>query len=100
MKAALLFLLAVSSIPAQAKGIPELTRLLKEETSTLIREVDGAPETGTQVQGDSWYFRRMMIRVRPKASFEIPGFAKLEIIPETELIWQRELPDGWTGYKP
>ena len=49
---------------------------------------------------EQWWYRRFWLRVRPKFAFSVPGFAKLEIMPETELLWERALPDGWVVFKP
>jgi hypothetical protein len=47
-----------------------------------------------------WWFRRIWVRSRPKVGIEIPGIAKSRIVPELDLLWDRPMPSGWTGYKP
>jgi hypothetical protein len=88
--------------PAPAAENPELTRELAE---IVGRSNDAVRAACTDAEGEAgsdsrWFLRRFWVRVRPKATFAVPGFAKLEISPELELLWQRELPEGWTTYKP
>jgi hypothetical protein len=64
-----------------------------QDESELASALEGAPETE-----DSWYLKRTMARTRFKFAYELP-IAKLEIVPEIELIWDRPFPEGWTGYR-
>lgn len=50
--------------------------------------------------GDEYYLRRFWLRIRPKVGFKLPGTGKIQLIPEVELLWDRPLPESWTGYKP
>ena len=85
----------------------EILQFLKNEIKNFEQQlaatdaaVCSADEDLTRATEDSWYFRRFWLRVRPKFSFGVPGLTALEIVPELELLWQRDLPDGWKTYKP
>jgi len=91
---------------ALAARIPDLTRYLRDEIATLDaavedadRESDGSPRAETANE-EAWYFRNFWIRLRTPVAFEIPGIAKVQVIPETELLWERPNPSGWSSYKP
>ena len=88
----------VNSLRAQ---IGAVTRALAEseirfKDSPSVCELGSAP---LQAQ-EGWYFRSFWLRLRGDIGFEVPGFAKVTVVPETELLLQRELPDGWETYKP
>lgn len=96
-------LVSVPVFPASAAELPDLTRHLSEilESTTAAVENSGAEGGAPLSESDErWFCRRFTLRLRPKASFAIPGFAKLEIVPEVEMVWQRALPTGWETYKP
>ena len=86
---------------ARASVLPELTQHLNE----MLDAADGAvnscelAESESSVGGE-WYYRRFWLRFRPRVAVAIPGVAKLEIVPELETLWQRDLPEGWEPYKP
>ncbi len=46
----------------------------------------------------NFYLDTFKIRVRPFATFKIPGIVSLRIRPRFALIWGRELPYGWEKY--
>jgi hypothetical protein len=91
----------------RAEGDPgqDLARYLGSELSVSEESVgeslaaNGAPEDNTALE-QVWYFKRLWLRARPRASFSVPGIAKLEVVPELELLFDRAYPDGWTSYKP
>jgi hypothetical protein len=93
---------------ARATGIPELTRYLDAEIAALDGAVDDAERGSGELRASSldpkadqhWYLRQFWIRLRAPVGFEIPGIAKVTVIPETELLWERPNPEGWVSYKP
>jgi hypothetical protein len=94
--------LAVSSVTARGAELPELRSHLTEmidatEGAVNRCESSTAPDSES---GEAWYYRRFWLRFRPRVAFAIPGFAKLEIVPEFEMLWARDLPTGWEVYKP
>ncbi len=93
----LVFLVATTS--AQA-GVLSLTDFVTQEVDSmdyafdeLNRDVDGKPQ-------EDYFFRRFWLRLRPKVGLTAAGFANLEIIPEIEMLWEKDTPDGWEIYKP
>jgi hypothetical protein len=102
LTAALLALLSGTS--AHAESNEDLTRYLRDEIAQMQESVDQCTLDRAVESSDdpseNWFYRRFWIRVRAKAAFQVPGLAKLEIVPETELLWERELPEGWAAYKP
>jgi hypothetical protein len=72
-----------------AAPVAELTRYFAESVQTTDEAVNQCSLTEPASEGEIWYFRRFWLRVRPKVSFAIPLIAKLEIVPELEMLWQR-----------
>lgn len=66
-----------------------------------MMEHGGATSLPTPSSGDDdmFFLRRFWLRVRPKAIFSLPGLVKIQIIPELEMLWERPLPEGYTGFK-
>lgn len=81
------------AFPAQQRFGEYLDATTSDIQSTLEEEDGGAGDN------DSWYFRRFTLRVRPYVTFTA-GIAKLNVIPDIELLWERPLPDGWEPFKP
>src|SRR3954470_7828659 len=79
---------------AEAKAIPELVAQLRQGMSWIQGSMD--TDTARQKE-DSWYFRRFWLRLRPKATLVVPG-VKITLVPEVELLLERDLPDGWGTY--
>ena len=86
----------------------ELTRYLSQEIETISGAVSGCdPDCpGEQEEAaaaferdESWFLRRFRLRLRPKVSFSLQ-VAKIEVIPELELLWERTTPEGWAVYRP
>jgi hypothetical protein len=78
-----------------------LSVILEEQVSTMNAAVLAEPVPASSMEDDeAWFLRRFWLRVRAKAGVEIPGFAKLQVIPETEMLWERTLPEGWKTFKP
>jgi hypothetical protein len=51
-------------------------------------------------EDDGYFFRRFWLRLRPRVERDIPGLASFAIIPEVELLWEKQTPEGWEIYKP
>ncbi len=83
------------AIAEMIEGLGELAR----DACLTEGEQDRVEPEGSFVD-ERWFFRRTLTRIRAKVGFEIPGIAKLVVVPEAELIWLRKLPSGWVGYKP
>jgi hypothetical protein len=93
---AVLMWFAAFAPQAHAGAIPELVDQLRQGMDWA----QGAMDTGEACTvEDAWYFRRFWLRLRPKATISIPG-VKLTLVPEVEVLLERDLPDGWVAYKP
>jgi hypothetical protein len=93
-----LFSMMILSSKAHAADAQELSVYLDQELSLL--ESGGLQQLPATVPlEDEFFFRRFWFRIRPKAIFSLPRLVKIQVVPEVELLWERALPDGWTGYK-
>ena len=98
-------LVLLTSTLAFATPIPELSQYLEDQINTFNTAVGGteANSTPVELKGEAleqFYFMNFWLRIRPKVGFSVPGLVKVEIIPETEILWQREIPDRWDVYQP
>lgn len=91
--------LALSLVPmAMADRVPDLDQYLDSEISSMN---DAMVSNESKIaEPEVWFLRNMFVRVRPRVGFIIPGIAKVEFIPEVELMWQKSLPDQWKPYRP
>lgn len=99
------FLLNFEALWAESK-VASLADYLLNEVSSLDNALAGvemgvnSPESLDDVnKSDTYFFRRFWLRLRPRVERDIPGFASLSIIPETELLWEQQTPEGWEMYK-
>ena len=70
----------------------EITALNDE----MVKNDDTKTERGSPVL---WYFRRLWFRVRPNVPLT-SGIAKVGIVPEIEIGWDRPLPEGYVPHEP
>jgi hypothetical protein len=49
---------------------------------------------------ESYFLRRLLLRIRPSIGINIPEIAAFQIIPEAEFIWEKQNPDNWEIYRP
>ncbi len=93
-------MLLAFDLPAQsdqAAGVKQMTEFFETEGRALNESLTTAD---TAPAGDELYLRRISVRIRPRVSFGISSVLKLEIVPEADFIWQKQLPEGYTNYKP
>jgi len=74
-------------LPAHAKPV----KTLAEFTSSEIRSLDQAVQEGTGEGSRDWEFKRFLLRVTAKIGFTVE-VVNLELLPELELVWQRDEP--------
>lgn len=82
---------------AQAKQIPELGNFLQQSLDQISFDSINDPDLLSE---SDWYWKRILLRLRAKVGFDVPFFADLKVVPELELVWQRNSPEGWQDYKP
>ncbi len=92
----------IFSAPAQAQELSTLSEFVTEQVSSLEAAFnDISPVDDSGIQGeDKFIFRRFWLRVRAKVGLTIPELAALDLIPEIEMLWEKEVPEGWETYKP
>ena len=73
-----------------AAPIPELVNFFEQEVVSL----DEAMPVCKSGEAQAWYLRNFWLRIRGKYGFQIPEFATLQIIPEVEMLWQRDWPEA------
>lgn len=83
------FLLALflGTMPLHAKPVSELTKFTETEIATLTDAINEAQRDETPQR--DWAFRRFLLRIAAKVGFDIEVI-KLEVIPELELVWQKQ----------
>lgn len=93
-----------------AAPVPELTNYLEEELKVFDDAVSrcSAPDDLSSTQAilgeekaeERYLFRNFWLRARMRGGFELPGLVTVQVIPEVEMYWQRQVPEGWGAYKP
>lgn len=87
-------MLGRSSYAETAKSEPRLTQFVQNEVKvtsfSLNAPLWGRREPSGPMKSENWAFKRFFFQVYAKFAFVIPFFAKLELVPELELVWQRE----------
>lgn len=101
---ALLVMLSWSQI-AGAEGVLGLDEFLRNEIISLDAIFSDLGDASANMNplletGEDYMFRRFWFRLRGKVGLKAPGLAGLEVIPEVEMLWEKEVPDGWAIYKP
>jgi hypothetical protein len=86
----------LAPLPGESAVVPELAEQVKSGLAWIESSMDTESACTTQ---DEWYFRRVWLRLRPRAVFQLPAL-KLSLIPEVEILLERDYPDGWSAYKP
>ncbi len=49
---------------------------------------------------DDFFFRRVFLRIQAKFGVSVIEAVKLSFVPEIEMIWDHQLPQGWVPYNP
>lgn len=103
-----IFLVACSCLSllpsfALAKSNRQLSEYFQEQIQALNRSIVESEDGATMMDSSAsemWHMNQFSLRLRASLGFGIEGFASFQIVPETEMIWQRASPDGWVNYKP
>lgn len=90
MKLNLLALLTmVFAVTGQAKQYEKLTRFIDENVETISQAMNASSAVQPMDFGGEWEFKRIFLRLQAKAGFDVE-FGKIELIPELELVFQKE----------
>ena len=81
---------------------------LKDYISKEINTLDQAVNTsssessvlGAEDENEGYFFRRFWLRLRPRVERDIPIFASFSVVPEIQLLWEKQTPQNWEIYKP
>lgn len=71
------------SIGVQAAEISELRQFLSRELISVSNTTAQAPES-------SYVFKQFLLRVQGMVGIEVPWAQKLQIVPEIEMVWQKD----------
>ncbi len=95
--------LAAFSASTQALTDDSLTDFLAHEMLSMDQAFAQSSSQNGPVSpqhNEDWFLRRFWLRLRAKAGVDIPGLAEFDVIPEVEMLWENEVPEGWAIYKP
>lgn len=101
MKKILVSMLLILSIRSSWANEKTLTQFVSEEVATMdlaFTQMTANENPGSE--DDAFIFRRFWLRLRPRVGLHVPGFATFDVIPEVEMLWEKDLPDGWETYRP
>lgn len=82
---------------------PNLTEYFRAQLNALngsVVESESSYSVVPNAVEEMWYMNQFSLRLRAPVGFDIDGFASFQVVPETEMIWQRANPDGWTNFRP
>lgn len=106
-KSTLAFFLLAGTLTLSSVAKSEVIPALQTQILENLQAFDGIQMQESQEnlladQGnqEKWILKNLYLRVRAKLGFEIPVFAKFQVIPEMEILWQKPNPSGWDNYKP
>lgn len=87
---------------SEASPVDSLTQFIEEELTTLDAAVQSSPTESlitSTTDDEMYFFRRFWFRFRGRVERDIPGLAGFAIVPEIEMLWEKQLPEGWETYK-
>ena len=97
-------LLIMFATVAQASVYASVEDRLAEFISDEFYSLDNAfikySESNPNIVAEDWMLRRFWLRVRAKFGIEVPGLAEFDVIPEVEMLWENQTPEGYEIYKP
>lgn len=86
----------------QAQSASSFSRMIEHELLSLDEAVQSV-ETNSSMSAandeDGYFFKRFWLRIRARIERDIPGLAGFAVVPEIEILWEKQNPDGWEGYK-
>ncbi|MEO5968370.1 MAG: hypothetical protein ABIQ95_00460 [Bdellovibrionia bacterium] len=106
----------ITSTTVFATPVPDITEYLETEISTIDQaigsseEIEGPIEALSKLDNQTamgnsnsnlvLYLANFWFRLRPRVGFTLPAIVKVEINLETEVLWQRVIPENWEPYNP
>ena len=74
---------------AEAKQYPELTQFVIEKTTAAREALTPFEGEGPFLLAPQFDLKRFLLRIQMKIGFDVE-FGKIEVIPELELVFQKE----------
>lgn len=101
MKRTLMMLITLAPICTWAADA-KFPHELEERIAAMGDAAASAPEGAADAPegNEAWTLQNFWLRMRPRGGFDMPGIGEALLIPELELLWQRDLPEGWELYTP
>lgn len=99
---------AVAGLTEATASEKDLATYLNQEITSMddaVRnelgktEAEQANQTTVPSVEESYFLRWFWQRVRPYVGISIPELATFQIIPEGELLWDKQAPEGWEIYR-
>jgi hypothetical protein len=95
-----LSLMFLGQAPVKADTLQQyIVNQIETLNGSLEQNDVGVCQATPKVRQEAWLFRRFFFRLRPRVVLTA-GIAKIGIVPDIELLWERTLPEGWTNYAP
>ena len=85
----IVFTLCLISVQAQAKQYKKLTEIVNETVGPVADALNKSADNETLNMGGEFALRAVFLRIQAKAGFDVE-FGKIELIPELELVFQKE----------
>jgi hypothetical protein len=98
-----------------AAPLPDLAKYLEQEISLFDGAVSGCSQPSgnwgsiknassesknNEEEGEILALTLLWVRLRPRIGFNLPGLVNVQVVPEIEMLWQRENPPDWVSYHP
>ena len=48
----------------------------------------------------SWFLKNFLLRIRAQFGIDVIGLVQFQVVPELEMIFNRDFPAGYEGWKP
>ena len=86
----LTFLVLAISVNANADQYKKLTEFVNDNVSQISQAINSTAGDEPMGFGGDYEFKRFFLRIQAKVGFDLPPFAKLTVVPELELVFQKE----------
>lgn len=75
---------------AHAEKVPQLTKFVNEEVVNLSDSIERENSITKEAElNPKFTFKQFLIRVQMAVGIEVPWTATLQIVPEIELLWEK-----------
>jgi hypothetical protein len=92
--------LMLASNAVQASMADRLADFISEEVWSMDNAFVRYASSNPASVDEEFFLRRFWLRVRAKFGIEVPGLAEFDVIPEVEMLWEKQTPEGYEIYRP